>query len=385
MSTRIRQILSITFLFVMVLTNAAPADVRIEPTFGHPYVFADRIVFTSVDGKHVIGIDKQGRSQWDLAFPTRVFLQRSDDQLLVQSGRDVYTLNVSNGTKTRLFRMPKQEILIADTGINFLAAWDSRFDHNHIRIISPVDHSTTWESSLIESIIQVTPSTVVAVTADRKYERRPRSYHLENGNLRGFDRKDGRARWSMPLSDTGIGSVVSAQGGGFLAVVDKVRRYDPSVGDARLIILDPDTGAVLSKRDGNFTELWPLADSLGVLEHGSGAAEAEFYVCKLPDCARANPISLSAKEILKVRLSGDYIITAGIYDSACFERATGKRLWEKGQLEWSEPFDNEMVVTDFSPTDQTARMVAVNLRSGQEHLLFSRKVTRHDKTDFRPW
>jgi hypothetical protein len=91
---------------------------------------------------------------------------------------------------------------------------------------------------------------------------------------------------------------------------------------------------VLSKRDGKFTDLWPLEDSLAVLERGSGAAEAEFHVCKLPDCPKESPISLSAKEILKVRLYGEYFITAGIYDSARFERATGKRLWEKGQLEW---------------------------------------------------
>src|SRR5713226_3030464 len=212
--TPMRQILSITFLCVIALRSVALADVRVEPTFGHPYVFADRIVFTSVDGKHLIGIDKQGHLRWEVAFPTRVFLQRSDDQLLVQSGRGVYRLNVSNGTRSQVFR-PKQEILIAEVGSNFLAAADNRFDHNHVRIISPVDHSTAWESSSIESIVQVTPSTVVAVTANRKYDRKQKSYDLENRNLRGFDRKDGQIRWSMPLSDSGTGSVVSAQAGRF--------------------------------------------------------------------------------------------------------------------------------------------------------------------------
>ena len=281
--------------------------------------------------------------------------------------------------------MPEQEILIADAGNNFLAAADSGFDHNHMRIISPVDHSTAWESGSIESIVQVTSSTVVAVTAERKYDGKQKGYHLESGNLRGFDRKDGQIRWSMPLGEAGVGSIPSAQVGGFLAVVDRPRTYDPSIGDARLLILNPDTGAVLSKHDGKFMDLWPLVDSLGVLERGSGGAEAEFYVCKLPECAKENPLSLSAKEILKVRLYGEFIITAGIYDSACFERATGTRLWEKGQLEWSEPFDDEMVVTDFSPKDHTARIVAVDLRNGQERVLFFRKVTRHDKASFRPW
>lgn len=380
-----RQILSITFLCVIALGSVALADVRIQPSFGHPYVFADRIVFASVDGKHLIGIDKQGDLQWEVAFSARVFLLRSDDQLFVQSGRAVYRLNVSNGTRSEVLRMAKHETLIADAGINFLAAADDRFGHDHVRVISPVDHSTAWESSSMESIVQVTPSTVVAVSADRKYDRKRKSYELENGNLRGFNRKNGQIRWSMFLNDTGVGSVISAQVGSFLAVVDRLRKYDSSSGDSLLLILNPDTGAVLLKHHGNFTDLWPLADSLAVLERGSGAAEAEFYICKLPDCAKENPISLSAKEILRVRLYGEYIITAGIYDAACFERATGKRLWEKGQLEWSEPFDDDMVVTDFSPTDQTARIVAVELRSGQEHVLFSRRVTPHDKASFRPW
>lgn len=381
----LRQIFSVAFLSVIALATVAVADVGIRPTFGHPYIFADRIVFASVDGRRVIGIDKQGNVQWEVTFPTRVFLQRSDDQLLVQSGRAVYRLNVSKGTRSQVFRMPEQEILIAEIGTNFLAATDKRFGHKHVRIISPVDHSTAWESSSIEEIVQVTPSTVVAVTADRKYESKQKGYHLENGQLHGFDRKSGQMRWSMPVSDTGAGSVVSAESGAFLAIIDRLRKYDPAIGDSQLLILNPDTGSVLSQRDGNFMDLWPLEDSLGVLERGSGAVEAQFYVCKPPDCAKENPISLSAKEILRVRLYREYVVTAGIYDSSCFDRATGTRLWEKGQLEWSQPFNDEMVVTDFSPSDQTARIVAVDLRSGQEHVLFSRKVTRHDKASFRPW
>jgi len=380
-----RGTLSIALLCVIALGSMALADVRVEPTFGHPYVFTDRIIFTSVDGKRVIGIDKQGHLQWEVGFPSRVLLQRSDDQLFAQLGRDVYTLNVSDGTKSIALQMPEQEILIADVDANFLAAADSRFDHNHVRIISPADHSTAWESSSIESIVAVTASTVIAVTAERKYEDKQKSYHLEDGYLRGFDRKDGRMRWSIALGEASAGSIPSAQAGGFLAVIERLRNYDSRIGSAQLLILNPDTGAVLSTHTGNFTDLWPLTDSIGVLESGSGAAEAEFYVCKLPDCGRESSVLLSAKEILKVRLYGEYILTAGIYDSACFERATGRRLWEKGQLEWSEPFDDEMVVTYFSPTDQTARIVAVHLPDGREHVLFIRKVTRHDRAGFRPW
>jgi hypothetical protein len=50
-----------------------------------------------------------------------VFLQRSDDQLLAQVGRDVYALNVSNGTRSKAFQVANQEILIADADNSFLA------------------------------------------------------------------------------------------------------------------------------------------------------------------------------------------------------------------------------------------------------------------------
>lgn len=384
-SKRMRQIFLFTVLCVLALTNVTSADVRIEPTFGHPYIFPDRIVFTSVDGQNLIGIDKQGHLKWELPFHRPILLQRSADQLLVQSGSKVFRVNVSSGARSQVFQMPTHEILIANIGLNFLAATDSRFDHKRVRIISSADNSTAWESSSLESIIAVTSLTVVGVTADRKYDRKQKSFTLENGYLRGFNRETGQIRWSMPLNDTGVGSVESAQVRSFLVFIDRLRRYDSSSGDSILVTLNPDTGEVFSKRDGNFTDLWPTEDSLTVLERGIGGAEAEIYFCKLPVCTKEKPISLSAKEIIRVRLYGQYIITAGIYDAACFERATGRQLWEKGQLEWSEPFDDEMVVTNFSRADQTARIVAVELSNGKEHVLFSRTVTAHDRASFRPW
>jgi hypothetical protein len=380
-----RRLLPVALLCALAVSHSVLADSGIEPTFGHPYVFADRIVFTSVDGTHVIGIDKQGHLQWESAFPMRVLVQRSDNQLLVQSGRSVDRVNVADGTRSQLFWLPPNEALIADYENNFLAAADSRFDHKHLRIINPLTYSTEWESSSIESIVHVTASTVVAVTADRKYDRKSKGYSLEHGNLRGFDRHTGQIHWSMPLSSRSTPSIVSAEADSFLAVIDWLTTYDPSIGDSVLLGLNADTGAILSKRIGRFEDLWPLEEAVGVLERTGRTGESEFYVCKLPSCSKENPVLLSTKEALRVRVYGEYIITAGFYDAACFERATGARLWEKGQLEWSQPFDDEMVVTDFSPTDQSTRIVGIDLRSGQERVLFSRRITLQDKANFKPW
>jgi hypothetical protein len=57
-----RQILILTAFCLLFLPSTTLADVAIEPTFGHPYIFADRIIFTSVDGEQVIAIDKRDTS-----------------------------------------------------------------------------------------------------------------------------------------------------------------------------------------------------------------------------------------------------------------------------------------------------------------------------------
>ena len=372
----------VVVFFLGLLAYPALSDVVVKPTFGHPYIFADRIVFTSVDGTHLIAIDKKGHLQWELTFPDRIFVQHIDQTLTVQSEQHVYKVSLADGKKTELFVMPENELLLADFGNDFLATTDRRFDRNRLRVINPVDYSTAWESTSIEEIIAVTESTVVASTAERVYESDHHGYHLENLILRGFDRQSGRIRWSIPLAN---GLAASAHVANFLAVVYRLRSYQFDDGSEKLSVLDPDTGAILSQRQGEFGDLWPLEDSVGVLEISHGAEKADFYICKLPECRKNSVVSLSAKEILRVRVYRDYIITAGIYDAACFDRATGRRLWEKGQLEWSEPFDNEMVITDFSSQDQTARIVSIDLSTGREQPLFSRTVTDHDKANFQPW
>ena len=355
----------------------------VRPHFGHPYIFADRIVFTSVDGTHLIALDKKGRLQWELAFSGRIFEQiTEDDQLFAQSNCDVYQIDVTTGQKSELRTMPENEILIMGFDKSFLAAGDSRFDHKRIRFINPADNSTLWESDKIESLADVTPSTVIAETADRIYEDKNRSYRREHEALCGFDRKTGQAKWSLPLNWPAADSV---RAGKYLAVVDMLRILSVPPGhDSKLTILNPDTGDVLSQREGNFRDLWPLDDSMAVFEATGGPTEAELYVCTLPSCAKGPSILLSAREILKGRMYGDYVITAGFYDSACFARATGKRLWEKGQLEWSQPFDNEMIVTDYSRHNRAARILSIDLATGNQRVLFSRIVTDHDRASFKP-
>ena len=86
-----------------------------QPTFGHPLICTDRIVFTSVDGKTLIGIDKEGGQKWKIQFPGRISLNAWDEEfVLVQSGEDVFQIDVRQGAQSKLVRMPKFEYLSAD-------------------------------------------------------------------------------------------------------------------------------------------------------------------------------------------------------------------------------------------------------------------------------
>ena len=156
-------------------------------------------------------------------------------------------------------------------------------------------------------------------------------------------------------------------------------------GSTQLLILNPETGPVLYRLKGEFSDLSASGDSLMVLEEAGGPGQARLYSCSLPECGRNPGLLLSAKEILRFHVHGDYILTWGIYDSACFSRATGKRLWQKGQIDWSEPFGSEMIAANFSSKGSKARIVSINLQTGAERVLFVRRVTKKDKTSFRPF
>jgi len=275
--------------------------------------------------------------------------------------------------------MPEFQLLMIDSSDkSFMYAVDSRLDHHRVQILEPSHHTALWESSTIESITHITPATVVAVKAERVMEgdAAHRGYHFERAGLSGYDRLDGHIRWSIPLAEAQLGIVRSAAIGKFLAVIDGL--FSP-----QLLVLNPDTGEVLSRRRGKFLDLWVSDDSLAILESGVSPGKAKLYSCSLPDCGSAPHLVLSAKEILRFRMYRDYVITAGIYDSACFVRSTGKRLWRKGQIEWSKPFGTEMVVT--SSKRKLARIVSIDLHSGAEHVLFAQRVTKKDSASFAPW
>jgi outer membrane protein assembly factor BamB len=219
------------------------------------------------------------------------------------------------------------------------------------------------------------------VTADRVVED-AFSYRLTNATLRGFDRSNGRLRWSVPLSDSQAPSVSAAASKGVLGLIDRLR-ITHGDGNYELLVLNPESGEILFRRKGEFRDLAAREGSLDVLE-GTGPGDGQLYICDLPACVKNPGLGLSAKEILSFQLYRDFVLTWGLYDAACFSRSTGERLWEKGQIEWTLPFENEMIAADYSLKGNAARIISIDLRTGAERVLFSRGLTEKDRKAFIP-
>jgi hypothetical protein len=373
-------------VFGLVLVVRLSGTVVFQPTFGHPLIYSDRIVFPSVDGKSLIGIDKEGGQKWKIQFPEEIGVQRWDDAyVLVQSGEDVFQIDVRQGAQSKLVTMPKFEYLSVDGhDHSFRTATDARFDHHHVQILDPANYKPIWESSIIESVIQVTPAMVIAVTAERLIGPRG-SYQTRNAAVRGYNRSDGRILWSIPLSKDDDALVMSAISDHFLTIVERLRVHEDS-GSEQLRVLNPETGAILAEMRGEFDDLSASGDSLTVLEGTSGVpGEARLYTCMLPNCAKGPGILLRAKEMLRFQTHGNYILTWGIYHAACFSRITGERLWQKGQLDWTAPLGTRMVAADYDRKKSSARIISIDLQSGTESVLFEQRVTKKDKASFRPF
>jgi hypothetical protein len=105
----------------------------------------------------------------------------------------------------------------------------------------------------------------------------------------------------------------------------------------------------------------------------------------LPNCAKGPGILLRAKEILRFQSYGDYVLTWGVYDVACFSRNTGERLWQKGQIDRTAPIDARMVAADYDRKKSSARIISIDLKTGAQSVLFEQRVTKNDEASFRPF
>jgi hypothetical protein len=372
---------------LLVCARPSGSTVRIDPHFQNLRVIADRILLTSVDGRRLVGLDRDGKKVWERQFGHRVVVGEYDEESLhVQDGTALVRVSVAAGTVSPLGTLPAHQLLGWLPSEGLATSVDDRFEVRSFRMLDPKSLAPIWKTDDLESVLDIVQDTLVGVRAKRRYEKGGHGYSLSNASLVGLDRRRGALRWKVPLRNEQASSVRAARAGSLLVVID-----DPFSG-GRLLCLDPRDGRILSSLAGGddssgreFLDVSADGPEVVYLESGDAASDAVLHFASVPHLKDTRTLKLVAKEILRFWLQGDYVLTAGIYDTASFDRKTGERYWEKGALgEWVR-FGDGLLATDSTEEGKRARLITIGLRDGVVRELYSEPVSEQDGKDFAPW
>jgi hypothetical protein len=373
---------------VLLWARPSGSTVRIDPHFQNLSVMGDRILLTSVDGRRLVCLSSDGKKLWERQFQQRIVVGEYDKKsLYVQDGTALLKVSLSAGILSPLGTLPAHQLLGWLPSEGLASSVDDRFDVRSFRMLDPKSLAVIWKTDNLESVVDIVEDTVVGVRAKRSYEKGGEGYSLSNATLVGLDWRNGALRWEVPLLNHQARSVRAARAGSLLIVID-----DPFSG-GRLFCLDPRKGKILSSLAGgddgstgrNFLEVSVDGSEVVYLDSGQESSDVVLHFATLPDLKDTRTLKLVAKEILRFWLQRDFVLTAGIYDTACFDRKTGERYWEKGALgEWVG-FGDRMLATDSTEEGKRARLITIGLRDGAVRELYSEAVSEQDLKDFSPW
>ena len=371
----------------LLLVAPAGSTVRVDPHFQNLDVIGDRILLTSVDGRRLVCLSTDGKKVWERLFRQRIVLGAYDkDSLYVQDGAALHQVNLSAGALSPLGTLPAHQRVGWLPSEGLATSVDDRFDVRSFRMLDPKSLALIWETDSLESVVDIIQDTVVGVRAKRSYEK-GEGYTLSNATLVGLNRRNGALRWEIPLLNHQASSVRAVRAGSLLVVID-----DPFTG-GRLFCVDPGDGKILSSLAGgddwstgrNFLDVSIDGSEVVYLDSGHASSDAVLHFATLPDLKDTRTLRLVSKEILRFWLQGDFVLTAGIYDTACFDRKTGARYWEKGAIGQWVRLGDSMLATDSVDEGKRARVITIALRDGAVHELYSEPVGDKDRKDFRPW
>lgn len=372
---------------VFLWSRPSASTVRIDPHFQNLSVMGDRILLTSVDGRRLVCLSSDGKKLWERQFQQRIVVGEYDkESLYVQDGTALLKVSLSAGILSPLGTLPAHQLLGWLPSEGLATSIDDRFEVRSFRMLDPKSLALIWKTDDLESVVDIVQDTLVGVRAKRSYEKGGQGYSLSNATLVGLDRRSGALRWKVPLLNDQASSVSTARAGSLLVVID-----DPFSG-GRLFCLDPRDGRILSSLAGgddssgrNFLEVAVDGSEVVYLDSGEESSDVVLHFATVPDLKDTRTLKLVAKEILRFWLQGDFVLTAGIYDTASFDRKTGERYWEKGALgEWVR-FGDRMLATDSTEEGKRARLITIGLRDGAVRELYSEAVSEQEGKDFSPW
>jgi len=351
----------------------------IFPHFGHPYVTTSRITFTSVDGRRIVVLDRKGRKRWEKRCTERLRLERlRGDLLYFQCGSALSGFDPETGATWSLGTPPAGRNVFFDSDTGSVYAGSTDFRDDSMLALDPKNLKARWTACGVQRIIHETDSTVIVTRARREYEA-DSSFTVHDCELMGHSRASGDVLWSIPCGDR---ICEGGEGVGRWLVIPS-DRFSPERGVTAIV--DADTGTTRCSMGSSLTDIQETNGVLVGLEHLEPSKD-RLVRFDPASCKTWEGPDLVTKEVLQYHLAGPYVITAGWVDLACFDDATGKRLWEKHrQVEWSAPIGTSMILADFDKPTHAARIVLIAITTGGERTLYSEKVTERDESEFRPW
>ena len=357
------------------LSCAATATSIVYPHFSAIEAFGDRFTAVSPDGRSLRCLTLDGRELWRRSLTADARVARYDREgLLVQEESTVLLVRVADGRSEELFKIPEHQIFVRDSqnGIEYLT--DRRFEVNALQLLEPATRRPLWKRGDIETIIGAWADLIVVVTARRTYDAGHQSYTTGDAAIEAVERESGRTRWRVVLKDeqaVGVEGIVTAE---CVVAIDRA----PGGG---LLCIDAVSGRIVGRRD-NPTDFGLLdypdvvADSGGIafLEGGSRDGEAFLRFASVPSFSVRESVRLVDGEMFQVTLHDVYVITRGLYSAAAFERRTGRRLWERGQVGDWRVLDRRILFSDYDRRRRHARIGVLEIATGRERIILRERA-----------
>jgi outer membrane protein assembly factor BamB len=358
----------------MLWSCTATATSIVYPHFSDIEVFGDRFIALSPDHKTLRALTFEGRELWRRSFADPFIMRLDDAHLQVQEGNAVLRVRAADGAAEVLFQSPEHQILRADRTNGLLYLTDRRFEVNAFQLLDNEPSRPLWKRDDVESVLEVMPERLVAITVKRTYDADGKSFTRSDAAVTALDRKTGDSLWRVALKDDQAAVVKAASVAACLVVTDGA----PGGG---LLCIDRSSGRVIGRRANppesdffDYADVVHYGDGIAFLERGSDAGEAFLRFASVPSFDVKESIRLLDGEMFNVWLHGDFVLTQGLYSAACFDRRTGRRRWERGQVGDWEILKDQILLSDYDRRRRRARLVLLDIASGKERVLLSEAV-----------
>lgn len=354
----------------LIVALPARATSIVFPKFGAPIKQGNSVVFTSSDSRRVIAVSFDKKKLWEKSFQERVnLIEGPHHQAWLQQGRDVFRVNPSRGELSHLFVLGgASNVLHFHRAAKVLYTKSSNYATPGFQILDPQSGKILWRNDQNDiRIVAFTDSIIFLRTATLVRERK--AYRPEDFYLLALNRTNFSALWEpIPINNYFVPAVAMPP---YLALVDGLK----------LLLIDIESGKTVNTRRTPFA-IGEVAAKDGLLVYGTqtyfeGSYDGEFILtfCSLPELAAVKELTLKARSVAELSFWKDYFVTDALYRVTGFNKS-GRKLWEKFQLDRSEIMDGKIYFSGLTPDATVTQVGILNVATGRQKILYSEKISQ---------